>query len=498
MTATESPPRRPTWGEVWNNPSFRLTVRWALIGVLTLIAFHSTLANLIEVTRVGAIGSYVWTVPLAGILAAIAIAHRDRTELPIHDRQSDLILGTMGLVFALLLHGVLLQRYALYFYLLRLDLVAMWLFVMSCAVVLFGLRPVFRFARVWALMFMVFPLPYYIAVVLLGGNQMAAGFTTLMISGTATGIAVGRTRKRGYVGAFSAWGVGIMMLLAMRFLFPNAPFIAYVQIPALTSIVVVGLLLYFHARRGQSKWVLRREVQPLAAKQAWAGLPLVVIIAITLSFVKLPSPGIPPPTQFDYMRFGAALEPPSGWHTADVESYRWVERLHGPGANLIRQTMVADVGNAEWDKHSRPRTVVVDTLTTYRPFSLKVYPSKVLYSVQRSRLSKPHSVQLGKGITGQIVSVVDDDLLVTWNMMQWSWRNEFSAQRVLVIAVDNHDVNAPFPKPAGALIPTLDTLFTVLFRGNAAVTDREPEFKDAEMLTTFSRALVIDRVGRQS
>ena len=44
------------------------------------------------------------------------------------------------------------------------------------------------------------------------------------------------------------------------------------------------------------------------------------------------------------------------------------------------------------------------------------------------------------------------------------------------------------PPPSGALLPTLNTLFTVLFRGNSAVADRDPTFKDAAMLTQFSRA----------
>ena len=86
---------------------------------------------------------------------------------------------------------MLLQRYAMYFDLLRLDLVAMWMFVLSASVVLFGLRPVIRFAWVWALLLMVFPLPYYLIVILLGGSKVAAGVGTMVIAGVATGIAVG-------------------------------------------------------------------------------------------------------------------------------------------------------------------------------------------------------------------------------------------------------------------------------------------------------------------
>ncbi len=495
MTATQPVPTRTTWARLVNPTAFRTSLRWLFIGVLTVIAFHATIINLILATRADAIGSYVWTVPLAGIVAAVAVARRERTELPIHDRQADVIIGTMGLVLALLLHAVLLQRYALYFYLLRLDLVAMWMFVISSSVVLFGLRPVFRFVRVWALLLMVFPLPFYITVILLGGTRTAAALATLLIAGTATGIAVGRTRKRGYVGGFAAWGVGLTVLLAMKVFFPHAAILAYVLIPAMVAIVAVSLLLFYYSRRGAPKRLLERKVAPLAARQVWAGIPLVLVVAIALAFVRLPATGTPPPTQFPAMRYGTALASPVGWHSTDLQTYFWVRRLYGPDAHLRRQTMVADTRNPQWDKLSRARTVVVDTLTTYRPVSLDVFPAKVLYGVEQSRLSEPRQVDLGHGITGQLMSVVDDALLITWNMMQWSWRNATSAQRVLVIAVDNHDDNAPFPQPSAALAPTLNTLFTVLFRGNSAVSERNPAFKDADMLTHFSRALVNAQPG---
>lgn len=476
------------------HPTYRLTFRWLYIGALTGLAFHSTLANLAMVARQGAIASYVWMVPAAAILAAIGVARRGRTELPIHDRQTDVIIGTMGLVFALLLHAVLLQRYAMYFYLLRLDLVAMWMFVSSCAVVLFGLRPVMRFWRVWVLLLAVFPLWFYITVILLGGTKFAAGTTTLIIAASATGIATGRTYRRGILGGLATWVVGLVVLGVMLLVVPDWPFLAFVEIPALSAIAVSGVLFFLYARRGAPKRVLDRKVEPLASRQVWAGVPLVLLVAVALALVKLPGPVSSPAVRFDDISFSVVPSEPPGWHTEDERTYTWVQRLHGPNATLNRQVMVANVGNPAWDKLSRPRTVVVDTLTTYRPFSLNVYPSKVLYSVERSRLSKPRTIDLGYGITGELVSVVDDDVLVTWNMLQWSWRNADTAQRVLLIAVDNHDDGAPFPQPSGGLVSTLNTLFTVLFRGNSAVADQDPSFKDAGMLTEIARAMVTSRM----
>lgn len=153
------------------HPFYRLAVRWAFIGACTAVAFHESIRNVLRTTYNQGVGGYVWVVPAAAVLVAIGVARRNRNELPIHDRQTDIIVGTMGLVLAVLVQGVLVPRFGLYFHLLRLDLVAAWLFVLSSSIVLFGLRPVIRFRWVWALMFMVFSLPYYLSVVFLGGGS---------------------------------------------------------------------------------------------------------------------------------------------------------------------------------------------------------------------------------------------------------------------------------------------------------------------------------------
>jgi hypothetical protein len=476
------------------HPGYRLALRWILITAIATIAFHASIASLVQSTRGGGLGGFVWTVAVIGVLVAVGVARRHRTELPIHDRQTDVIVGGMGLVLALLVHGVLLGRYALYFHLLRLDLVAMWLFVLSACIVLFGLRPVARFAWVWAMvLLLVFPLPYYTLVVILGGGRAAAGAGTLLISAVGIGIAVGRTFSRGLIGSVVAWVVGALVLTIMSNFFDDAPLLAFQLIPALTTMCVVGGGFFLHARRGAPKRLLDRQVEPLAARQVWAGVPVVVAVGIALAFVHLPPMvGVTPVTADarGVLRQGQPLIVPPGWRGTSEQTFDWVHGVYGEGANLIRQRFTADTGNPQWDKLGRPRTVVVDTVTSLRPFSFNVYPARGLYDVAASRVSAPHPVDLGSGVKGQIVSVVDDQLLVSWNALQFTWGNDQIAQRVNIFAVDNHDVGAPFPEPSGGALPTLATLLTIMLRGNAADTDRAPTFKDAELLTQFGRALV--------
>ena len=96
-----------------------------------LLAEHR---RLMEETYSGGLVGYVLGIPFLTLVAAQGVARRRDDELPIHDRQTDLIVGFMGMVLALLVKGVLLDRYADQYDLLRLDLLAMWLFVVSAAV----------------------------------------------------------------------------------------------------------------------------------------------------------------------------------------------------------------------------------------------------------------------------------------------------------------------------------------------------------------------------
>ncbi|OBC09219.1 hypothetical protein A5784_00585 [Mycobacterium sp. 852013-50091_SCH5140682] len=475
------------------HPFYRLALRWALIIGLTAFAFHDSFGSLIATTRAGGIGGYVWTVPVAAALVAVGVSRRNRTELPIHDRQTDIIVGIMCLGLALMIQAALLDRYALYFHLLRLDLVAAWLFVLCCCIVLFGLRPVLRFFWVWTLFALGFSLPYYLTVVILGGGKFAAGAATLIVAAIGTGIAVGRTVRRGIIGSVGAWVFGFAVLITISVVHPAAPLIVYQQVPAVSAICVVNVVMYLAARRGVPKRWLDRRVEPLAARQVWAGVPLVVVVAVALSFCALPTQVTTAPisrSSPDVLSPGQPLDAPQGWSTTARENHHEVHRLYGDNAVLVRQYMRADTGNPRWDKLAKPRTLVVDSIVSERPFTFGVYPARVVYGLTGARLSELRPVDLGNGVHGQMLSVVDDNLLVTWNSLQFAWGDKDLAQRVTVFAVDNHEPNAPFPHPSEDIASTLRTLVTLLFRGNAVLDEQTPTFKDVELLTLFGRALV--------
>ncbi|MGV0738752.1 hypothetical protein ABQF35_17785 [Mycobacterium syngnathidarum] len=480
------------------NPAVRLTARWALILTLTAVAFRHSLANLWQTTLAGGLIGYMWMVPVAAALAAVGIDFRRRTELPIHDRQTDVIVGVIGLGLALMVQGVLLKRYSEFFHLVRLDIFAMWVFALSSGLVLFGIRPVARFGWAWVLMGMSSALPYQVVVILLGGGKLAAGIGTLLIAAAASAIAVGRTRKRAAVGAVVSFVFGLVVLVGMEFLVPSAPILAYQMIPSLSSIVVVGAAAFVYRRRNLTKELFTRKVEPLAAKQIWSAIPVVVAVAVALAFMPLPTQTsttqISRTVPFDLVQ-GRPLAPPPGWSITDQATVSDVSRYYGDGAKLVRQRMTANTGDPRFDKNAAPRTLMVDSIVSELPFSFDAYPGQVLYDTTAARLSSQRTVDLGHGTTGKLVSAVDDRLLVTWDVLRFAWGDKQEEMIVDVFAVDNHLPDAPFPNPQRGLISTLRNLLTVLFRGNAVLIQSEPSFKDEVLLTEFGRAFVAAQFG---
>ncbi|MDZ7910617.1 MAG: hypothetical protein U5O16_02040 [Rhodococcus sp. (in: high G+C Gram-positive bacteria)] len=407
----------------------------------------------------------------------------------------------MGFGLAILIKTVLIERFVDYFHLLRLDLLAMWMLAVSSAVVLFGLRPLTRFRHVWALLLMVFSLPYYLLVVLLGGGKVAAGAVTLSIAGVGTGIAVGRTVRRGVIGGVLAWIVGFVFLFGISRAFPDAPVLVYQEIPVLASITVVGVVMYLQARRGQPKTVFDRKIAPLAAKQVWAAVPLFLAVMVVLAFQPLPAAGthsVVGRSAPGELHLGQPLAAPPGWYPLAPRQYGGMSRFYGAGAVLLRQQMIAIQGDSRFDRDARPRTVVVDSIVSERPFTFNVFPSRVLYNLDQARVSTPRPLDLGHGVTGQLVSVVDDKLLVTWNAVEFTWGDTRMAQRVILSAVDNHEPDAPFPEPSTTMMSTLQTMFTLLIRGNAVLDARAPAFKDGDLLTIFGQALVAQQFAAAS
>lgn len=466
------------------------SARWTVIVAATVLGYWSTWEQLLTEISRGTGGGYVLLVPPFAVLAAEGVTRRRRGELPIHDRQTDRIVGGAVLLIALAVKWLLLPRYGPNYQMMHLDVLSAWTFVIGACVLLFGLRVASRYWPVWLLLLGTSPLFYRAVLVQLGGTKFAAGFLMVLLGAIAIAVAVGRTRRRALIGFSATMLLGLALLFAVTTRYPDARVAVAQIVPSGTAALVVGGAFYLYRYRGLAPRTL--PPNPVSPREATRSvLFLVVPAALVLAVLPLPDQQLTPVSVGPPPSGTVTQVVPTGWYQIDSIDYDWPRRYFGSTAQLRRQMIRAVEPRADWDRLSRPRTVAVQTLQVRRVGVFEVYPVQTSYDLGRARVSPKIRVDLGHGVQADFFTVVDDELLLTWSLMNFIWtRGDALAQRVSLLTVDNHELDAPFPQPTPNMASNGRNLLSVFLRGRASVEDSDPEYKDLDMLTELGRDLV--------
>jgi exosortase len=128
-------------------------------GLAVVVAYHYTLLTLARDLGLDTPLAYLGLVPPMAVGIAV-LTPKTEGEPEIHDRQVDLIVGFPLLAVALFLQATLPDRLGSDFWLYRIDLLTMPLFVAGCVVLLFGVRALWRFRVAVAFLFLAWPVPY--------------------------------------------------------------------------------------------------------------------------------------------------------------------------------------------------------------------------------------------------------------------------------------------------------------------------------------------------
>ncbi|WP_395705313.1 hypothetical protein [Rhodococcus ruber] len=465
------------------------SARWAIIVAATLIGYRTTWLALSEEVARGTGGGYVALVPPFAVLAAEGVTRRRRGELPIHDRQTDRIVGGAVLLIAIAVKWLLLPRYGPNYQMMHLDVLSAWLFVIGMCVLLFGLRVTSRYWPVWLLLVGTSPLAYRAMLVQLGGSKFAAGFLMVLLGSVAIAVAVGRTRRRALIGFGATMLLGLALLVVVTTRFPDARVAVAQIVPSAVAAVVVGAAFYLYRYRGLAPRTL--PPNPVSPREAARTLLLIVPATVVLAAAPLPDQQLTPVSVGPPPSGTVSQVVPVGWYQIGSVDYDWPRRYFGSTAQLRRQMIRAVEPRADWDRLSRPRTVAVQTLQVRRVGVFEVYPVHTSYDLGQARVSPKIRVDLGRGVQADFFTVVDDELLLTWSLMSFVWtRGDALAQRVSLLTVDNHELDAPFPQPTPNMASNASALLSVFLRGRASVEDSDPEYKDLDMLTEVGRELV--------
>ncbi|MGW0182942.1 hypothetical protein [Nocardia sp. NPDC003345] len=468
----------------------RLVLRWMILVVLTVLAFRRTLVDIWSGASDGTSIGYLLVLAISALAPVLGVRRRGRPVLPIHDRETDVIVGVIGLLIALAVQRLLLPRYAPFYELFHYDVLALVLFVLSGSVLLFGLRATARYWAVWVLLLVVNPVFYRLLAIALGGGRFA--YTFVLIVTTSLCLSYGFLRGRGRVIGVAALAIAVdsavFALVTLRF-------------PELRiSVVLGGVLPVTAVVVGACALLLREPLIPPAGgprvdiptERPWYSVAALAAVAVVLTLTPLPKPegenvAAGPPYQGE-----TGLVVPPGWRETGLQEMDWPAHYFSSDSTFLRQTIRTRQPNPDWDVIGRNRTAQIDLLTVRYGAALDITPTLLSYDLRHSRVSNPpRSVPIGRDITAAMYSIVDEQIHLTWNYLTFVWRRDAAhIQRVTVMTVDNHEPDAYFLPPQPTLAGFTGGTIALLARGVSALTDAEPEFKDADLLTTLARELV--------
>ncbi|MDY6809563.1 MAG: hypothetical protein SW127_11155, partial [Actinomycetota bacterium] len=299
--------------------SWVLGLRWALILLATAAAFWNTLGAIVIEMDAQTIITYLPAVLILVVIAATGVSWRRGVERPIHDRQTDVIVGVV-LLFVSMTIKFLNLRYTDAYLVSHVDLLALWMFVLGSCCLVFGLRPVARYRWVWFLALMVFPVPYRIEVLVLHGGPMASGIVMVAFGAVATGVASARTRVRGLVGASIAAVAGTVGLIGVRTLAPDVRLWVYQTVPAVLAALVACAVLYVDRRRvPHVAWSpLGRPKYPPAVQRVGRPGLVIVAVAVATAFIPIPTFDGTTNTRIDGLDTRPPVLVPSGWVAGQV------------------------------------------------------------------------------------------------------------------------------------------------------------------------------------
>ncbi|KAA0919288.1 hypothetical protein [Dietzia sp. ANT_WB102] len=413
--------------------------RGVVLLVVAVAASARTWGRVVSEIGVGAGSPVLLAGPVGAALTLTVLVWFNRPELPIHDRQTDKIVGTVMMAIALMIQWLVLPRFAGTYVLLHLDIAAVWAFLFGGCVFVFGLRRTGKFWSAWLVLFGASPVVIRLATAVLGGGPWALACVVVIVVlvGPVGALIGARRRGRG---------------------------------------------------RGASPWpgpaVTRRE--------AWRSVPLLVLVAVVLALAPLPATAeqrlaLGPPSLI-----GPGQAVPVGWSERSREDFGWATRVYGPAATLHRQFIRADQPRADWDPLRRPRQAVVQTLTVAHPGTFDAFPVEMTFDLRAARISAPVVVDLPHGVRARYRSVINDGELETWSLLSFVWTRGGvdRYQRVSILTVDDHDFDAQFPATVPGARSTASRLVALLLRGQASVTADDDELKDLDLLTELGSGLV--------
>jgi exosortase/archaeosortase family protein len=154
--------RRDKWQRRWTDASQTTRTQIQVLVLLgaVVIAYNYSLSTLLQTADQQTPLAYISLVPAIALVLAAVRARPLKPEPPIYDRQVDYFIGIPLILTALAMNELLPARMSAMFWVYRVDLLSLPIFVAGAVAIIFGCRVLWRQKLAIAFLFLAWPYPY--------------------------------------------------------------------------------------------------------------------------------------------------------------------------------------------------------------------------------------------------------------------------------------------------------------------------------------------------
>jgi exosortase len=510
--------------DVLRSPAYMATRRVIAAAGLIVIAFHYSLTTLVRTLKDQTPLAYLGLVPLIALLMAAGRLWPAEGEPAIHDRQVDYIIGLPLLIGSIFFEVFMPIRMSTLFWLYRMDLLVLPMFAAGTIAVLFGTRVLWRLKLPVLFLLLAWPLPYETLLVrglsaftsstLSGLNvllrvvtvaspyagkgsglyQIHHGGSSFLVSvaSACSGVngivgyllvavafstmVTGRFAAKaawlacGLAGVWTSNVIRIVIILtaghwwgehiALKVLHPFMGLVTF-NIVVLAMVLVMGRFrLSFASSRKRSGAALAAHLHravprlrlALAVIAGFAAVAYVANSALQGYDLVLSSLGAP-----RLVAFSQAPSHPDGWRVDHVDTYTWATPFFGEDSTWYRYDYTFQGGNAPL-KSDTP--IIADVINTSDLSSFSTYGIEACYRFHGYKLYSIRTVDLGGGVTGNVLSYYNTAVKSDWTTVYWHWpvkadNGSIRYERVTLMLLNTAHASFTGPSPSTGLLRSL-------------------------------------------
>jgi hypothetical protein len=192
--------------------------------------------------------------------------------------------------------------------------------------------------------------------------------------------------------------------------------------------------------------------------------------------------------------------PPPGWSAHRTATYTWARRYFGEDSTWQRFAYTWKGKSSSPFRATMP--LIADVITTSNLRTFSTYGIEACYRFHGYQLKNTDTVDLGGGVTGNVLAYYNPQLRSDWSALYWYWPVQTPAgvryERITLMLISTAKASIAAPPPPPAVARSITLRLREAFRGEAssgAVNDRL--LRSWSFMIGFARAVIQGKAGKR-